>query len=139
MVYQAVGKALNLDCSTVSLQDLMRITRQGLLRDAVDSMAQILGLSIGELAKYLHVSQRTLQRYGSDKELSPELSDRLIQIAKVYAKAVDVFEDESTAIKWLKHPNCALGKTVPMEYLDNSSGVEIILDELTRIEYGVFA
>jgi putative toxin-antitoxin system antitoxin component (TIGR02293 family) len=139
MGYQNVGKALNLKQPTVTLQDLMQITRQGIVRNAVDSIAKLLGLSTADLARYLHVSERTLQRYSFDKELSPELSDRLIQIAKVYAKALEVFEDESTAVDWLKYPNRALGDTVPMDYLDNSSGVEIILDELTRIEYGVFA
>lgn len=139
MVYQTVGKTLNLDFPITSLQDLMEITRQGLTREAVDLIADVLDLSIGELTKYLHVSERTLQRYKPDQELSAELSDRLIQLAKVYAKAVDVFEDEQIAVKWLKQPNRALGDTIPMEYLDNSSGIEIILDELIRIEHGVFA
>ena len=139
MVYQTVGKTLNLDFPITSLQDLMEITRQGLTREAVDLLADVLDLSIGELTKYLHVSERTLQRYKPEQELSAELSDRLVQLAKVYAKAVDVFEDEQIAVKWLKQPNRALGDTVPMEYLDNSSGIEIILDELIRIEHGVFA
>ena len=139
MVYQTVGKTLNLDFPITSLQDLMEITRQGLTREAVDLIADVLDLSIGELTKYLHVSERTLQRYKPDQELSAELSDRLVQLAKVYAKAVDVFEDEQIAVKWLKQPNRALGDTIPMEYLDNSSGIEIILDELIRIEHGVFA
>ncbi len=139
MVYQTVGKTLNLDLPVASLQDLMEITRQGLTREAVDLIADVLDLSISELTKYLHVSERTLQRYQPDQELSAELSDRLVQLAKVYAKAVDVFEDEQIAVKWLKQPNRALGDTIPMEYLDNSSGIEIILDELIRIEHGVFA
>lgn len=139
MTYQGVGKALNLAEPMASLQDLMQVTRRGLLRSAVDSIAEVLDLSTSELASYLHISERTLQRYSADKELSPELSDRLIQIAKVYARAIDVFESEKNAVAWLKHSNRALGDIAPIEYLDNSSGVEIVLDELTRIEYGVVA
>lgn len=139
MNYQGVGKILNLEEPTITLQDLMKITRRGLLRSAIDSIAKLLDLSGAELATYLHVSERTLQRYASDKELSPELSDRLVQIAKVYARAVDVFEDEENAVAWLKYPSRALNDTAPIEYLDNSSGIEIVLDELIRIEYGVVA
>ena len=139
MVYQTVGKILNLNSSITSLQDLMSITRQGLSREAVDLVAELLELSIGELAKYLHISERTLQRYSSNKQLSPDISDRLVQIVKVYAKTFEVFEDRVLAIKWLKEPNIALGNIAPIQYLDNSSGIEIVLDELTRIEYGVFA
>lgn len=139
MTYQGVAKVLNLAEPTTSLQDLMKVTRRGLLRGAIDSMTKFLDLSTSELASYLHISERTLQRYSADKELSPELSDRLIQIAKVYARAVDVFEDEKNVVAWLKYPNRALGDIAPIEYLDNSSGVEMVLDELTRLEYGVVA
>ena len=139
MTYQGVGKVLDLAEPTTNLQDLMQIARRGLLRSSIDSISKFLGLSTAELASYLHISERTLQRYSADKELSPELSDRLIQIAKVYAKAVDVFEEEDNAVAWLKHPSRALGDITPIAFLDNSSGVEIVLDELTRIEYGVVA
>ncbi len=139
MVYQAVSQTLGLNSPTVTSYDLMMLTRQGIPRAAIDSLANSLHLSVTELAKYLHVSERTLQRYDSDKNLSTELSDRVLQVAKVYARSLDIFEDPETASSWLRQPNVALGNIAPIEYLDTSSGVEIVLDELTRIEYGVFS
>ena len=139
MVYQAVSQTLGLDSPTESSYDLMMLTRQGIPRAAIDSLANSLHLSVSELTKYLHVSERTLQRYSADKNLSTELSDRVLQIAKVYARSLDVFEDPETTSSWLKQPNLALGNIAPIKYLDTSSGVEIVLDELTRIEYGVFS
>lgn len=139
MIYEVVGKILKLDSQPVSLQDLQEITHRGLPKKAIDEIKNLLGLSIEEIAKYLHLSVRTLQRYDNSKILSADVSDRLIQIAKVYAKAFEVFEDESLAIAWLKSPSLALGNKTPKEYLDNFSGIEIVLDELNRIEYGVFA
>ncbi len=139
MVYQAVSQTLGLDSPTISSFDLMMLTRQGIPRAAIDALANSLHLSVSELTKYLHVSERTLQRYSPDKHLSTELSDRVLQIAKVYARSLDVFEDPEITSNWLKQPNVALGNIAPVEYLDTSSGVEIVLDELTRIEYGVFS
>ena len=139
MTYQTVSKALNLSQEPKSSHDLMDLARQGLYRGAMDSLAQLLELSTKDLVQYLHISERTLQRYDENKKLSPELSDHLIQIAKVYARAVDVFENREKAVQWLKYPSHALGGITPLSCLDNFSGIELVLDELGRIEYGVYA
>ena len=139
MSYQAVGEALNIDRKIETPFDLMDLARQGLFRSAMDSLAQLLELSTKDLVQYLHISQRTLQRYDEQKKLSPELSDHLIQLARVYARAVEVFEDKNKAVKWLKYPSHALGGITPLSCLDNFSGIELVLDELGRIEYGVYA
>jgi putative toxin-antitoxin system antitoxin component (TIGR02293 family) len=82
-----------------------------------------------------------LQRYEQqDIECLPkELSDRMLQVAKVYARAVEVFEDEQRALEWLQAPIVALGGRIPVSLLDTSTGVDLVLTELGRIEYGVFA
>lgn len=139
MTYQAVGEALNLDRKIETSFDLMDLAREGLFRREMDFLAQLLELSTKDLVQYLHISERTLQRYDRQKKLSPELSDHLIQLARVYARAVEVFEDKDKAVKWLKLPSHALGGITPLSCLDNFSGIELVLDELGRIEYGVYA
>ena len=138
MTYQTIGEALELNTKLESPYDLMNLARQGLYKSALVSLAQLLELSTKDLVQYLHISERTLQRYDQKKKLSPELSDRLIQLAKVYARTIEVFEEQDKAIKWLKYPSHALGGITPLSCLDNFSGVELILDELGRIEYGVY-
>ena len=139
MSYQTLTKALNLREKIETPFDLMNLARQGLFKSAIDSLAQLLELSNKDLVQYLHISERTLQRYDERKKLSPELSDHLIQLAKVYARAVEVFEDSDNAVQWLKYPSQALGVVTPLSCLDNYSGIELVLDELGRIEYGVYA
>lgn len=139
MVYQTVGETLRLKSATNSLNDLMALARQGLRKTAMDALAERLECSTQDLVAYLPISARTLQRYNLDTQLSTELSDRIIQIAKVYARAVEVFGDRNKAVAWLKYPNHALGGVTPLSCLDNFSGIEIVLDELGRIEYGVYA
>ena len=139
MTYQAVGKALNVSDNIKSLYDLMLLSRKGLFKSAIDSLAQLLELSNKELVDYLPISERTLQRYEEDRKLSPELSDHVIQLARVYARAEEVFGDRDKAVQWLKYPNYALGAVTPISCLDNFSGIQLIMDELGRIEYGVYA
>ncbi|MEM6380904.1 MAG: antitoxin Xre/MbcA/ParS toxin-binding domain-containing protein, partial [Bacteroidota bacterium] len=139
MSYQTLAKALNLQQEVKTPFDLMALARQGLYRSALDSLGQLLELSTKDLVQYLHISERTLQRYDQHKKLSSELSDHLIQIAKVYARAVEVFEDHDRAVQWLKYPSQALGVVTPLSCLDNYSGIELVLDELGRLEYGVYA
>lgn len=139
MLYPNIAKALNLKQEVNSLDDLRKITCQGITQTSIDALAKHLSLSDQEMIKFLHISKRTLKRYEADHLLSPEITDHLVQLAKVYTRAVETFEDQETAIKWLKEPCMAIGNIKPLDYLTNSSGIEMVLDELGRIEYGVFA
>ncbi len=137
MSYQAVIRVLGLKMLTRTPLELVKVAREGIPRKSVDALAKNLNMTISELTKYLHVSERTLQRYAPGKILSPDLSDHVLQIAKVYARCLDVFEDNNIAASWLKHPNIAFGKIPPIELLDTFTGMEMVFDELTRIEYGI--
>ncbi|MEL6578241.1 MAG: antitoxin Xre-like helix-turn-helix domain-containing protein, partial [Cyanobacteria bacterium J06621_12] len=67
MSYQTLTKALNLRQEVKTPFDLMDLARQGLYRSALDSLAQLLALSVKDLVQYLHISERTLQRYDQNK------------------------------------------------------------------------
>ena len=90
MVYQTIGKAFELETEINNLQDLMALARKGLAKKALDSLARLLDISSKELIQYLNISERTLQRYDDDKILPKEVSSNLIQIAKIYAPALDI-------------------------------------------------
>lgn len=137
MNYQLIRKTLGLKQSTQTPLDLVGIVRNGLPKKTIDDLAGCLHITISELTKYLHVSERTLQRYTPEKLLSIALSDHLLQIAKVYTRSLEVFEDADDAACWIKQASIALGNISPLHLLDTSTGIELVLDELTRIEYGV--
>jgi len=122
-----------------SLMQLVNLTRIGLKQKSVHNLAKSLNINVSELSKYLPISERTLQRYPSNKTLSKTLSDHILQIQKALKKAINVFEDDGKAVEWLKHDNIALGSIKPIDLFDTYSGIEMVSDELSRIEYGVFA
>lgn len=57
---------------------------------------------------------------------------------EVYARCIEIFGDESKALRWLETPNFVLGNQRPLEMLDNEEGTQLVLNLLGRIEHGVF-
>lgn len=137
MSYQSVINLLGLKMLTRTPLELVNVARNGIPRKAIDALAKKLNMPVANLTKYLHVSERTLHRYAPEKILSSDLSDRVLQIAKVYTRCIEIFEDNNNAADWLKQPSIAFGNIPPIELLDTSTGIEMVIDELTRIEYGV--
>jgi len=65
--------------------------------------------------------------------------ERVLRIAKLYEKALDVLEDAELARQWFKMPAEALGGKTPLQHADTEPGVQEVEDLLGRIEYGVFS
>ncbi len=140
MTGQALAKTLGIKGPQSPL-DLIETIRHGLPTQALARLAKALRVKVFDLENILPVSRRTLQRYAQQdgKFLPQELSDHMLQVAKVYARAVEVFADEARALEWLQASIVALGGRIPLSLLDTSAGVDVVLTELGRIEYGVFA
>jgi putative toxin-antitoxin system antitoxin component (TIGR02293 family) len=71
--------------------------------------------------------------------LSPIVSDRLFRVAKVYARATEVFEDPASAREWLHSPQIGLNERTPLDLLVTEAGARAVEDLLTRIEHGVLS
>ena len=55
------------------------------------------------------------------------MSDRLLTVALVYSKCVDVFGSEVNSVAWLKSSIYALGEACPLDYLDTNADAEMIM------------
>ena len=113
--------------------------RTGLPLSSVDRLRASLKLDEKEVLKVVGISVRTFQRRRREKRpLDAIESDRLYRLAKIEARAVEVFQDEEKAIDWLKTPNRALGD-MPIQMLDTEAGTDMVERILARIEYGVYS
>ncbi len=91
-------------------------------------------------ADFLHVSMKTLSRYQKDRKTFDALqSERIMQIEILYSKGVEVFGDKENFSTWLETESLALGNLIPRDLLKNSFGIQLLMDELVRIEHGVLA
>lgn len=115
------------------------IVRHGISSQALDSMLKSIAISQSELAQALDIPERTLARRKREGVFSREESAKLLRLARVAARAAEVFEDLDLAIRWLKMPAAALGDATPLSLLDTDIGADSVMDTLGRIEHGVFA
>lgn len=113
--------------------------RSGLPYSALESLTTQLQLSRDELSHILSVPPRTLTRRKQEDRLNLVESDRLLRLAHVAARAVDVLGDVSKASQWLKFPNRALGGETPLSLLDTEIGSRQVEAVLGRIEHGVYS
>ena len=117
----------------------IELVRRGLPARAIDAIAQAVQLTQAELSQTLAIPERTLIRRKKEGTLSTDESAKLLRVARVMQRAVDVFDDRDGALDWLKSANDSLGGVTPLSLLDTDLGAETVLDTLGRIAHGVFA
>jgi putative toxin-antitoxin system antitoxin component (TIGR02293 family) len=122
-----------------SVLEWIALVRQGISASAVDAVMRVIGVGQTELARALDIPERTLARRKKEGTLSRDESGKLVRLAQVIERAVEVFEDERAALNWLKSPNAALGGSSPLSLLDTELGSVAVANTLGRIEHGVFA
>jgi putative toxin-antitoxin system antitoxin component (TIGR02293 family) len=119
--------------------DLIALSRKGVPKEALVRLARFLSCTVHEVVDLLPVTERTLQRYSPEQPLNRVVSEHIIQLAEVAAKGVEVFLDKAAFLAWLHHPHTALANHTPLSLLSSRFGVEMVLDELGRLEHGVVA
>lgn len=112
--------------------------RNGIPYSLFDVIQSYAPFSESDWANYLDISTKSLQRYKqSSKQFKPNQSEKIIEIAEVTTVGLDVFGDMEKFKLWLDTPNFALGNLKPMELLKDSYGKDLVISELTRINYGI--
>ena len=119
---------------------LIEAVRQGVKFNAFFNFANKGPFSINEWSAFLHLSERTMQRYKREKKTFDSLqSEKILEIALLYKKGTEVFGTGEKFNNWLTTDNVALGNVKPKDLFDSSFGINLLKDELGRIEYGVLA
>jgi putative toxin-antitoxin system antitoxin component (TIGR02293 family) len=119
--------------------DLIDLSKRGVTKEALLHLAKYFSYSVHQMAQLLPVTERTLQRHTPGKPLSGIVSEQILLIAEVAARGSEVFESKDRFLIWMNHPNKTFKNKIPMSLLDSKFGVDMVLDELGRIEHGVFS
>lgn len=120
--------------------ELINLTRKGIEFTLFDAIVIAGPFSMSEWGGFLHISERTLQRYRQDRRLfEPMQLERILEIVNVQKKGMEVFGNLEALDLWLNSPSVAFGGIKPKELLDNTFGIQLLTDELIRIEHGVLA
>ncbi|MDO1451305.1 DUF2384 domain-containing protein [Rhodocytophaga aerolata] len=109
--------------------------RVGIQKKALYQLAEQMSFSLKEVTNFLSVNMPT---YPDDELLDYPSSERVIKTAELYQKGFEVFGEGKFKV-WMDSPSKALGGKRPVELLNTTKGVEYLLDEVIRIEHGIFA
>jgi putative toxin-antitoxin system antitoxin component (TIGR02293 family) len=123
--------------------DTMRLVKRledGLSFSAFERLRDGLDLSAKDLAALIQISARTLARRKDEGRLRPDESDRLVRVARIFGRAIDLFEGDAAAARlWLGKSNTALGGASPLEMVTSEVGAREIVGLIGRLEHGVFS
>lgn len=93
-----------------------------------------------EWSEYLGISTRTLDRYKMGQKSFPaKQSERIIEIKRLMDYGESVFEDYGNFMEWLETSNIPMGGITPKGILDTTIGINMVHDQLGRIEHGILA
>ncbi len=93
-----------------------------------------------EWSDILHISERTLQRYGHDNgAFNTGVIDRILQINKVFERGKEVFGSYERFNLWLRSNPTMLEAQLSLRSLARFDGIYNILTQLGRIEHGILA
>jgi putative toxin-antitoxin system antitoxin component (TIGR02293 family) len=120
--------------------DLMPVIRKGLPAATLEAVSRHMDLSALATVELLGLAKRTIaRRLQEGQTLTAEESERVVRLARVLAQATEVLGNIERARSWLQKPSRALGGETPLRILDTDIGTNAVLEELGRIDSGVFA
>lgn len=118
-----------------TLDDIRQVLDQGLRRDTFNRLKSVINTSGEDLCHIVRIPPRTLARR---EVFEPDESERILRVASVFQKAIEVMGSLESARRWFAGPKKALGGKTPMEFCDTEPGAQEVFNLLGRIEHGVF-
>jgi putative toxin-antitoxin system antitoxin component (TIGR02293 family) len=119
---------------------MVNMLREGVAYPYFNSISARINFTLEEWSSFLHLSERTIQRYKKEKKPFDTIySEKIIQIDNLYKRGEEVFGNEQNFHTWMETKSIPLGGVRPKELLDTTYGINLIADELGRIEHGIFA
>lgn len=120
---------------------ISELIQNGLSFDFFKKLSKQFPFSEDEWADFLNISTKSLQRYRTEKDFlfKPIYSEKIIEITEVSYLGMEVFGDVDKFKTWLKTDNFALGNHSPQDLLRNSYGKDLVINELNRLQHGIFS
>jgi putative toxin-antitoxin system antitoxin component (TIGR02293 family) len=135
---QGHGYAALLGLRSYEPLGLYAAVRRGLAYAALLRLQRNTGLPAAALADLVQIPPRTLARRKQGGRFDPDESDRLVRVARVFGRALELFEgDVAGARAWLTRPQGALGGLVPLELAKTDVGAHEVDVLIGRLEHGI--
>ena len=104
-----------------------------------EKIAALVPFTQREWANILNLSERTLQRYSNDNGSFDSIYvDRIMHIEELIRMGLETFSNADAFYRWLKREKNILGKILNFESLYSTRGIQDTIDQIGRIQYGVY-
>lgn len=119
---------------------IVHAIREGISYELFNLIKEITPFNEEDWASFLGISTKSLQRnkIREDFVFKPLQSEKILELAEVTSLGNNVFDSEVQFYLWLKTPSFALGNLQPIELLRDSYGKEMVVNELNKIDRGIF-
>lgn len=121
-----------------SMSDLASLVEEGLPAGSLRALQAALDMPVARFVQVVGISARNFTNLAKKRKLDVVMSDRLARIARIAAKAEEVFGERAKAVRWLHQPLVALAGKTPFEKMTTETGASRVEDVLTAIEHGVY-
>jgi putative toxin-antitoxin system antitoxin component (TIGR02293 family) len=138
--YKLLNKKITYDEFLKNRMLIVHAIREGISYDLFNLIKEITPFNEEDWALFLGISTKSLQRnkIKEDFIFKPLQSEKILELAEVTSLGNTVFDTETQFYMWLKTPSFALGNLEPIELLRDSYGKEMVVNELNKIDQGVF-
>lgn len=115
-------------------------SRRGVDATAFFDLADLSGYRREDVARLFDTSLKTLTRYrNANQKLSPLFGELTLKMLALFRHGEEIFGNLTEFRNWLNVPAYGLGNQIPFSLMQTSGGIDLIDDELIRIEFGATA
>jgi putative toxin-antitoxin system antitoxin component (TIGR02293 family) len=119
---------------------LLNHSKKGLNAKAALDFLSLSGFTQDEFQETFKTTVKTIQNHITrDLTLDAALSEKLLKSFALFDKGVEIFGSANAFHKWLNAPAYGLGNRLPFDLMDTITGIQLIEEELIRIEFGDLA
>lgn len=115
------------------------VVKKGISYNLFAAIQKLLPLTIKDWEEILNLNMRSVMRYKAQgKTFKPIQSEKILLIGHIYTLGLEFFGDKNKFDNWLITSSFALGSSKPVDLLKDSYGQQLLINELTRMSYGIF-
>ncbi|MGV8095837.1 MAG: antitoxin Xre/MbcA/ParS toxin-binding domain-containing protein [Mangrovibacterium sp.] len=124
--------------SKTSILTMIRANKSHQLAREIQEITQLPQKTLAN--DVFEVSEKTFSKYKtSEGNFSDHTAELIVKLKELYKKGKLLFGDVAEFNNWLKEPAYGLGDIIPKEIMNTVTGIDLIMEELVRIEFGATA
>ena len=119
---------------------LLNSSKKGLDAKTALDFLSLSGFTQDEFQETFKTTVKTIQNHvNRDLKLDAALSEKLLKSFALFDTGIAIFGSGQAFHQWLNTPAYGLGNRLPFDIMDTITGIQLIEEELIRIQFGDLA